>query len=601
MAATNAIPFPQVRWNLNALFSGIDDPKVNQTWEEVNTAADTLVSNYKGKIGQLSEEQFLEAIKAYETLLQNASKPVTYANLLFACNSTDPSIGAFLADQSERYSQLVVKVLFFDLEVQDLPTELVSKWKSSSVLAPYRHYLEVAEAHKLHKLSEPEEVVLEETANTGARAWVRYYEELLANAVFTYKSPEGEVQELTEPEVLALLRNPNRDVRLAAADSLTEGLEKLEKSIVFIYNTLMQDKKVGDRLRKHPYATHSRHMSNELPKEVVDLVVDLCVENYPLVSRFYKVKREILGLPKLTHVDRYAPLHETNEVKSYEEGKQIVLDSMRAFSPTLAEKAGEFFEKDWIDAEPRKGKQGGAFCHSITPDLHPVVFMNYQNKLDDVMTLAHELGHGVHGSLSRAQTYLNFHTTLPLAELASTFAEMLVFENLVKEATPESQLALYAEKIEGIFATIMRQAAMYRFEVRAHEARREEGELAPERLHEIFQEELQAMFGDSVELGEQHAKWWMYVGHFFFAPFYVYAYSIGELLVLALYERAKREGEAFAKKYEKLLTSGGSMNPSELMQIVDVDMTDRAFWQGGFDMLERMLTTFEGLRNSSSA
>jgi oligoendopeptidase F len=307
----------------------------------------------------------------------------------------------------------------------------------------------------------------------------------------------------------------------------------------------------------------------------------------------------LLGLPELTHVDRYAPLHDSAETKSWEDGKAIVLDSFGSMSSVLRDRAAEFFDQEWIDAEPRKGKQGGAFCNYNTPDTHPVVFMNYQNKLDDVMTLAHELGHGVHASLSRGQSYLNYQGTLPLAELASTFGEMLVFERIVKDASPADQLALYAEKVEGVFATVFRQAALYHFEMRAHEARRTEGELSAEDFGEIWQEELTRMFGDSVIMGEQHKKWWMMIGHFFFAPFYVYAYSFGELLALSLYAKAKGEGEEFVERYIEMLSRGGSQSPQELMDYVGVDLNSREFWQGGFDAIERLVGEFERLSISA--
>jgi oligoendopeptidase F len=261
----------------------------------------------------------------------------------------------------------------------------------------------------------------------------------------------------------------------------------------------------------------------------------------------------------------------------------------------LQARAREFFDKGWIDAEPRKGKQGGAFCSYNTPDTHPVVFQSYLNKQDDVMTLAHELGHGVHASFSREQSYFNFHGTLPLAELASTFGEMLVFESLVREASLKDRLAMYADKIEGVFATVFRQSAMFAFEQRMHIERRGQGELTPERFGEIWQEEMQAMFGNSVKLGEQHRMWWSYVGHFIFAPFYVYAYSFGELLVLSLYQMAKQEGPGFADKYVKLLKLGGSKSPTDLMKSVGVDLHAETFWQGGFAAMEKLVSEFERL------
>ncbi len=469
-----------------------------------------------------------------------------------------------MAKQMERASELSVKLMFFELELQAAPEEVgdLQRYMADPTLAPYRHFVQVARSMSPHRLNEDEEIILEETANTGCRAWVRLFEEVVSNHGFRFTAPgSSETKTLSQQEVLALLREPDRATRQAAADAFTEGLKQIERVLVFTYNNLLQDKAVDDRLRNFDYPEQSRHLSNELERSSVDLVMRLCKPRkarYDLVERFYEVKRKLLGLEKLTHVDRYAPLFAAERKVGYDNGKDIVLSAFGRFSEDMEARAREFFDAEWIDAEPRAGKRGGAFCSYNTPDTHPVVFMSYLNKTDDVMTLAHELGHGIHASYSRAQSYFNFHGTLPLAELASTFGEMLVFERLVGEASPKEKLALYAEKIEGIFATVFRQSAMFRFEQRCHETRRAEGELTSEQFGEIWQEELQAMFGDSVELGEQHRAWWSYVSHFVAVPFYVYAYSFGELLVLSLYQLAKAEGPGFATKYVDLLKLGGS-------------------------------------------
>lgn len=596
MPAAQEVAPPRVRWDLSALFTSPDDPRIEESWKRAHERADAFAQRYRGRIDNqsLTAITLSEALEELEDLIQQAAKPANYAHLLFACDTGDPKLGAFLQEQMEKGTELNVKLMFFELELQAAPAELIERLLPGPSLAAYRHYITVARAFSPYRLTEAEEIVLEEIANTGCRAWVRLSEELTSNHVFRLKKGD-EIEELTESEVLDRLRHPDRSMRLAAADAFSAGLKEMERVLVFTYNTLMGDKKTEDRLRKHPYPEHGRHLSNELEKETVDLVVGMCRENYELVERFYKVKREILGLPELTHVDRYAPLFESDEKVEWERAKAICLESFERFSPLLRNKAEEFFDKGWIDAEPRPGKRGGAFCSYVTPDLHPVVFLSYMNKMDNVMTLAHELGHGVHASLSREQSYLNFHGTLPLAELSSTFAEMLVFERVASEASLKDKLALYAEKIEGIFATVFRQAAMFRFEQRCHEMRRGDGELAPDEFGEMWQEEMQAMFGSSVQLGEQHRSWWSYVSHFFAVPFYVYAYSFGELLVLSLFQMAKEEGPGFAPRYESLLRLGGSRTPQELMATVGVDLNSREFWQGGFDAMERLVSEFERL------
>jgi oligoendopeptidase F len=596
MALTQELQPPKVRWDLSALFSSIDDPRIEETWAKAMESADKFAAKYRGKIdaADLSAQTLGAALKEIEDLYTQVAKPMSFANLMFATDSADPKIGAFMQKQRERGTELSVKLMFFDLELQAADEARIQSALAAPELANYVHYVKASRAYSPFRLSEPEEIVLEETANTGSRAWVRLFEEVTANHVYKIQKPgKPGPEEATEQEVLALLRESDREVRQAGADALSAGLKELERVLVFTYNNLLQDKAVEDRLRGFEYPEQNRHIGNELDKETVDLVIRKCKENYGLVARFYHVKRQILGLPKLTHIDRYAPLFPSEEPVTWDRAREIVLSAFGGFSPVMEASAREFFEKNWIDAEPRKGKQGGAFCSYLTPDTHPVMLQSYLNRLDDVMTLAHELGHGVHASLSRGQTYFNFQGTLPLAELASTFGEMLVFESLVKEASLKDRLALYADKIEGVFATVFRQAAMFSFEQRAHEARRSKGELEASALGDIWQDEIQGMFGDSVEIGEQHRCWWSYVGHFIYAPFYVYAYSFGELLVLSLYQMAKKQGPAFADRYVELLKLGGSKFPDELMATVDVDLKDEAFWQGGLNALEALVTEFE--------
>ncbi len=596
MSSALQISTPNVRWDLTTLYKGLGDPEIEATWKRVNDSADKFAQLYRGKIEDLSlqVETLLGALVAIEEISNEVAKPYNYAELTFAGDTSNPANGAFLQKQMERGTELSVKLIFFELELQVARAEVISKLMSDERLAKFRHYVGVIRALSEHRLSEPEEIILEETANTGCRAWVRLHDEVTSNHVFRFRNPATElIEEKSLEETTNLLRSPDRIVRQAGADALTAGLLEIQRVLVFTYNNLLQDKKVGDRLRKHTYPEHSRHLSNELEKETVDLVIRMCRENYPIVARFYKVKREILGLPELTHIDRYAPLFETDEAVDWDRGKDIVLNSFGSMSQTMRVRAEEFFDNGWIDAEVRKGKTGGAFCMYVTPDTHPFVLMSYMNKMDDVMTLAHELGHGVHASLSRDQSYLNFHGTLPLAELASTFGEMLVFENLVSQASPKDKLALIAEKIEAMFATVFRQAAMFQFEQACHEKRRAEGELAPEEFGDLWHEKLQEMFGDAVSLGEQHRHWWGYIGHFFFAPFYVYAYSFGELLAMSLYQMAKQGGAEFERKYIDMLKLGGSRTPQELMEAVGVDLNSEEFWQGGFRAMESLVTEFE--------
>lgn len=598
MSAVSTVSPPTARWDLSALFSGIDDPKIEQTWVEADRRATQFAETYRGRIhsDELTAAMLFAAIREVERLAMDLAKPMTYANLLFAGDSSNPQNGAFLQAQMERGTGIQVKIMFFELEIQAIAEDRMAELLKDPALNAYRHFLEVTRTFSPYRLSEKEEVILEETANTGSRAWVRLFEELTSNHVYKLRRPGAPtIEEVSQEEVLTLLRDPDRNLRQAAADAFSAGLAEMQRVICFAYNTLLQDKSVEDRLRKHPYPEHSRHLTNELDKATVDIVVGLCKSHEDLVARYYRVKREILGLDELTHIDRYAPLFEAEEQIGYDAAQTIVLDSFGAFHPTMRDRAAEFFSKSWIDAEPRPGKGGGAFCSYVTPDLHPVILMSYLCKASDVNTLAHELGHGVHASLSREQSYFNFHGTLPLAELSSIFGEMLVFESLMKTASSKDQLAMVADKCEGIFASVFRQAAMFRFEQKCHTLRRSQGELTAEQFGEFWHEEIQSMFGDSVKLGDQHRLWWSYVGHFFFAPFYVYAYSFGELLTLALYQKAKEGGDGFSDKFIEVLRLGGSLSPQQLMDLLGVDLSSEAFWEGGFKAIDQMVGSFESL------
>ncbi len=570
----------------------MDDPRIDQALDDALARAQKFQADYKGKLSSpdLTAETLAAALREYEALHQDAGKPAYYASLLFTTDTSDPARGAFLQKVRERGTQLAIPLLFMDLELAALPEATFAPLAQSAAVAPYAHYLHTLRLYRDHLLSEPEERLLEETANTGGRAFRRLFSETVSNAAFTFR---GET--MNQAKILSYLYDADPETRREAALAITEGLKANYRTITFLFNTLLQDKNVSDRLRHYEYPEQSRHMTNELPRETVDLVVDTVARNYPLVARFYHVKREILGLDTLAHYDRYAPLFEAEGVVTFPDARQIVLDAFGDFSPTLRDLAAEFFDKGWIDAPPAPGKEGGAYCQYVTPDLHPFVFMNYLGRMRDVMTLAHELGHGVHASLSRKQSLLNFHGTLPLAELASTFGEMLVFERVSASASPKDQLALYAQKIEDAFATIPRQTALYRFEQAIHKHRRSQGELTPDDFGSYWQKETQAMFGASVQLGDEHRLWWSYIGHFVNSPFYVYAYSFGELLALSLYRQAQSGGPVFAQKYLDMLAAGGSLSPQELMAKVGIDLDDPAFWQGGFEVLEGLVSRFEQL------
>ena len=585
-----------VAWDLGDLFSKVDDPEIDKTLDRALARAKAFAKRYRGRINSddLTAETLAAAIRELEQISVAETKAASYAAMVFFADTSKPEHGALMQHVQERTTQISLELVFFDLELMAARPEIVDKLLSDERLANYRHFVRASRLFRDHKLAEGEEKILEEKANTGGRAFERLFEESLSAVEFKM-TIAGREQSLTEPEIMALLREPDREVRKAAAESLTRGLAENGRLITFIFNTLVYDKSIDDRLRRYDHPEQPRNLANELDRQTVETVISACVEGYPLVARYYRVKREALGIDKLYHYDRYAPLFESRRQYSFDQARKIVLESFGRFSAEMRDAAAEFFERGWIDAEPRKAKRGGAFCMYVTPDAHPYVLLSYLNRKDDITTLSHELGHGVHASLARCQTLVNFSSALPVAELASTFGEILVFESLVAKSDLGQKLALYAEKIEEVFATIFRQAAMYRFEQELHRARRELGELTAEQIGGMWQRSIQAMFEDSVELGEEHANWWMYVNHFVGSPFYVYAYSFGELLVMALYSMYRREGSAFVPRYLDMLRAGGSCSPEELLGRVGIDIREPEFWRGGMKVVEGLVADFEKL------
>jgi len=597
MSATNtaAEAAAGVRWDLSDLYAGPDDPKIDADLDAAHANAESFAKRYRGRIAELSAAERVDAVDALEDLNEPLARAGAYAGLLFAADTATARNGALLQHVQERSSDIRNLLLFFELEWVALEDDAAAKRLADPRLARRRHLLEAMRRYRRHLLSEPEEKILEATANTGRRAFGRLFDELLASMRFTVEHA-GETQEMGEEEVLSLLYVPEREVRRAAARSLTEGLKKNARPLAFIFNTLVQDKAVDDRLRAYERPIDARNLANEIEGESVDALLDACVGRYPLVARYYRLKARLLGLDPLEDFDRYAPISSDTSVRSFDTAKQIVLDAYGDFAPELADVTRRFFDERWIDAELREGKRGGAFCASTLPSLHPYVLLNYTGNLRDVMTVAHELGHGVHQSLAARQGLFEQDTPLTTAETASVFGEMLVFRRLMKEeADPAVRLGLLCGKIEDAFATVFRQVAMTRFEQSLHAERRSAGELPIERVNELWLAANEPMFGDSVRLGADYAWWWLYIPHFVHSPFYCYAYAYGELLVLALLRRYDEEGPDFVPRYLDLLRAGGSDSPAVLLERVGLDVTDPRFWDGGLALLEDLVAQAESI------
>lgn len=578
-------------WDLSDLFTGPEDPALVTIPARALERAQAFEAEYRGRIASrdCTADLLRRALDEMEAIQTERTTPPAYAMLRFSADTSDPARGALLQRLQEQSTAVSRHLIFFDLEVGAMPEEVFARLIEAPELQPFRHYLEHEREIARHNLDEAEEKIVAEMAITGSVAIQRLFSEVTSRMVFRVRHA-GEVRELNQSQVLTLLYEPDRELRRAASEAVTETLQQHAHVLTFLYNTLVLDKATQDRLRGYEYPEQRRHQNNELAPEVVETLVEVCAANFEVVADYYQLKRKILGLDRLTHYDRYAPLGEAEASVPFDEARELVLRAFESFSPQASTLVEEFFTRQWIDAEVRTAKRGGAFCSSITPELHPYVFMNYLGKPRDVMTLAHELGHGLHGMLSRKQRYFDYYPSLPLAETASVFAEMLVFEELQRRLDqPADRLALLAGKIEDTFATVFRQASMYRFEQRAHRARREEGELTTERYGEIWQQVGQEMFGDSLHLEEGHAFWWLYVPHFYHSPFYVYAYAFGELLVLSLYARYRKEGAAFVEPYLELLAQGSSRRPEELLAALHLDVRSREFWQGGADLIREMV------------
>jgi len=582
-----------VTWDLTDLFAGADDPKIDSALAALDVRATAFSANYAHRVGQLTPAEFAVALQEYEGIHRAMTFPAAYSELLFAGDTTNPAHGALMQRMQERSVAVAQHLLFFELELVEISDEKFAELLANPDVAQYQHYLEHERAARPHRLSEPEERILMEKSVTSGQAFSRLFDESIAAMTFTM-TLNGETIELSESEILNKSYDPDRAVRKAAAEGISAALSKNEKFFTYITNVMVYDKSVNDRLTCYDNAEAARHLSDEVDTTTVHTMINSVVAHYGTVARYYKLKREIMGLDKLYHYDRYAPILSDTATISWDESVKIVRDSYTAFAPEMGEMVDRFINENWVDAEPRPGKRSGAFCAGLAPDWHPYVLMNFLGKKRDVMTLAHELGHGIHDLNAGGQKLLQYYPSLAAAETASVFGEMLTFnELLAEEHEPMAELALLTGKIEDVFATVFRQTAMYRFEQGVHTARRAQGELTPAQVNDIWQTNLQEMFGDSVELGEGHACFWMYIPHFIHTPFYVYAYAFGQLMVMALYARYKKEGAAFVPHYQEILRAGGSARPADIMAKAGININDPVFWDGGLQMIDELVTKAE--------
>lgn len=578
-----------------------DDPEaaVAALLDEADRRSEIFAERHEGKVGDLDGPGLREAMEALAELSELVGRALNYTHLSFAADTADPKIGALLQSGSERATQINTRLLFFELEWVAIDDARAEELLATDGLDFCRHHLRLERRYRPHLLSAPEERIISELSITGAGAWGRLFDEV--TSAIRVQLPDEE-EPTTLDQALSNLFNPDRGVRKTTAEAVTVALEPGLRTRAYIFNTLLQEKSIKDRLRSYPHWLATRNLSNEASDESVQALITAVKGRYELPRRWYRTKAKLLGLERLADYDRMAVVAADDTEVSWEEGREIVLDTFGSVSPEMRDVANRFLTESWIDAPPRESKRGGAFSASTVPSVHPYVMLNWTNRRRDVTTLAHELGHGIHQYLARDRGVFHQSTPLTVAETASVFAEELVFGRLLSQTTdPDARLGLLAEAIEGQIATVFRQVAMNQFEDRVHSCRRDEGELSVDRFGELWGESQVELLGDAVEITPGYRSWWSYVPHFIGSPGYVYAYAYGQLLALSVYRLYVERGEEIVPGYLEMLTAGGSRSPEELGELVGVDLRDPGFWDHGLDLVEEQLGAAEQAAEASLA
>jgi oligoendopeptidase F len=599
----------QAAWDLDPLVAGEGAEGVERRLAEALERAQAFAQSYAGKLADLDSSTLKAAMEELAAIGELAGRAGTFAILKFSTNTADPPSGALLQLAQERGTAIETTLLFFELEWAALSDERAEELLAGEGLDFCRHHLRNVRRYRDHLLSEPEEKILAEKSLTGSSAWARLFDEL-TSAIEVELAPVGAAAEAARTELpvervaldvaLARLTSADREVRRTSAEAVNAALEPGLRTRAYLFNTLLADKSVDDRLRSYPHWLAARNLSNEASDESVQALIEAVRKRFEIPRRWYRLKAQLLGVERLADYDRAASVTEDEVAFEFSRAREIVVDCYSSFSAELGELASRFFTERRIDAPIRPGKRGGAFCAPAVPSAAPYVLLNYTSRRRDVLTLAHELGHGVHFALAARQGIFHQATPLTLAETASVFGETVVFARLLAEDTePASRLALLAEKLEDTIATVFRQVAMNRFEHLVHTARRDQGELSVERFGDLWAESQRELFGDSVQISDGYRSWWSYIPHFIGSPGYVYAYAYGLLLALAVYERYQLQGAELVPRYLELLAAGGSKSPSELGAIVGIDLDDPGFWDAGLDLVERQLENAEAAARAS--
>ena len=607
-AAARADEDPELQaesWDLEPLVDGEGEAGVDRLLAEAHERAGAFAQSHEGRVADLDPPGLREAMQELAAISELVGRAASYAHLSFSLDTADPARGALLQRMQERATQVQTTLLFFELEWAALPDERAEELLAGEGLDFCRHHLWMERRYRPYLLSQAEERILAEKAVTSRSAWARLFAELTSALRVESGSSDGGDGGSAEAAgggdggvslevALSRLHSPDRELRRSTAEAITRALEPGLRTRAFLFNTLLYDKAVEDRLRGYPHWLASRNLANEASDESVQALVEAVRRRYDLAQRWYRLKARLLGIDRLADYDRMAAVTEDEALIGWPDARELVLDAYRSFSPDLSNLARRFFDERWIDAPVRPAKRGGAFSASTVPSVHPYVMLNYTGRRRDALTLAHELGHGVHQALAREQGVFHQSTPLTVAETASVFGETVVFGRLLEQAdSASSRLALAAQSVEDAIATVFRQVAMNRFEDSVHTSRRNDGELSVDRIGELWAHSQGELLGDSVEITEGYRTWWSYVPHFINTPGYVYAYAYGQLLALSVYRRYLEEGEGFVPRYLEMLAAGGSQSPEELGRIVGVDLTDPGFWDAGLGLVEQRLETAE--------
>ncbi|MFT9384013.1 MAG: M3 family oligoendopeptidase [Acetobacter orientalis] len=596
LAAETAVSSPSLaaaglpRWDLSALYVSMEDPALTRDLAEAEKNAKAFAARYQGKLAGLSGAALAAAIAENEAIDEILGKAGSYASLLFAANSSDPAISRFSQSINERLTDISGDLLFFTLEINRIDDAALDEKLKDPALAHWAPFLRDTRLFRPHQLSDDVEKVLLEKSVTGAQSWCRLFDETIAALRVTLDG-----QSVTVGEALNRLSDTDRSVRERAGKAVGAVFADNIRLFALITNTLAKDKAVTDGLRHFARPTSSRNLSNMVEDEVVDALVSAVRADYPrLAHRYYSLKAQWMGLDKLEHWDRNAPLPGTEDRKiPWDEAKQIVQKAYTDFDPRMGKVINTFLTNPWIDVPPAPGKSPGAFAHPTVPSAHPFILLNYHGRTRDVMTLAHELGHGVHQVLAAKQGYFLSNTPLTLAETASVFGEMLTFQSLLDaEQDPARKRTLLAGKVEDMLNTVVRQIAFYEFETRVHDARKQ-GELLPEQIGAIWQQVQTESLGPAFNFTPDYDVFWAYIPHFIHSPFYVYAYAFGDCLVNALYGVYSDGAPGFADKYIAMLEAGGTLRHKELLAPFGLDASDPQFWRKGLDVISGFIDQLE--------